>query len=202
MRAPLGPWWGFAPRCPRSQQTLPGDSRRGTCLAASAAASKIVRANVTGALQSDDTIPSNLGYGKSRSTWRSPGIRSTGSAREKRQNARYSHYFPINVGTVLPPKPTEKSGGNGHHERLAGFSAVPRGSENGAEKRGFQGNRGASLVNVRLSGGAGGIRTLDTLLAYTHFPGERLRPLGHRSACSGRGGTRREWTAAQDIACG
>ncbi len=31
-------------------------------------------------------------------------------------------------------------------------------------------------------GGAGGIRTLDTLLAYTHFPGERLRPLGHRSA--------------------
>lgn len=35
-------------------------------------------------------------------------------------------------------------------------------------------------------GGAGGIRTLDTLLAYTHFPGERLRPLGHRSACPGR----------------
>ena len=33
------------------------------------------------------------------------------------------------------------------------------------------------------NGGAGGIRTLDTLLAYTHFPGERLRPLGHRSAC-------------------
>ena len=31
-------------------------------------------------------------------------------------------------------------------------------------------------------GGAGGIRTLDTLLTYTHFPGERLRPLGHRSA--------------------
>ena len=37
-----------------------------------------------------------------------------------------------------------------------------------------------------VGGGAGGIRTLDTLLAYTHFPGERLRPLGHRSACSGR----------------
>src|SRR4051812_11324819 len=36
------------------------------------------------------------------------------------------------------------------------------------------------------SGGAGGIRTLDTVLPYTHFPGERLRPLGHRSACSGR----------------
>jgi cyclophilin family peptidyl-prolyl cis-trans isomerase len=36
-------------------------------------------------------------------------------------------------------------------------------------------------------GGAGGIRTLDELLAHTHFPGERLRPLGHRSACSGEG---------------
>ena len=27
-----------------------------------------------------------------------------------------------------------------------------------------------------------GFEPLDTLLAYTHFPGERLRPLGHRSA--------------------
>ena len=34
----------------------------------------------------------------------------------------------------------------------------------------------------KAGGGAGGIRTLDTLLTYTHFPGERLRPLGHRSA--------------------
>src|SRR5207253_9613501 len=34
----------------------------------------------------------------------------------------------------------------------------------------------------------GGIRTLDTLLAYTHFPGERLRPLGHRSAFPWKGG--------------
>ena len=31
-------------------------------------------------------------------------------------------------------------------------------------------------------GGAGGIRTLDTGLPYTHFPGVRLRPLGHCSA--------------------
>src|SRR3546814_10550226 len=38
----------------------------------------------------------------------------------------------------------------------------------------------------RVLGGAGGIRTLDTLLAYTHFPGERLRPHVHRSACHGR----------------
>src|SRR3546814_11623775 len=27
---------------------------------------------------------------------------------------------------------------------------------------------------------SGGIRTHDRLLTYTHFPGERLRPLGHR----------------------
>lgn len=35
------------------------------------------------------------------------------------------------------------------------------------------------------TGGQGGIRTLDTLLTYTHFPGARLRPLGHLSG--GRG---------------
>ncbi len=28
-------------------------------------------------------------------------------------------------------------------------------------------------------GGEGGIRTLDTLLTYTHFPGVLLQPLGH-----------------------
>ena len=30
-------------------------------------------------------------------------------------------------------------------------------------------------------GGDGGIRTLDTLLTYTHFPGVLLQPLGHVS---------------------
>ena len=30
-------------------------------------------------------------------------------------------------------------------------------------------------------GGERGIRTLDTLLTYTHFPGVRLKPLGHLS---------------------
>jgi hypothetical protein len=29
--------------------------------------------------------------------------------------------------------------------------------------------------------GEGGIRTLDTLLAYTHFPGVLFRPLRHLS---------------------
>ena len=33
-----------------------------------------------------------------------------------------------------------------------------------------------------VGGGDGGIRTLDTGLPYTHFPGVRLRPLGHVSA--------------------
>jgi hypothetical protein len=35
------------------------------------------------------------------------------------------------------------------------------------------------------TGGWGGIRTHDTLLTYTHFPGARLRPLGHPSPDSG-----------------
>ena len=38
---------------------------------------------------------------------------------------------------------------------------------------------------MRESGGGRGIRTLDTLLGYTHFPGVRLRPLGHPSAEDG-----------------
>ena len=51
-------------------------------------------------------------------------------------------------------------------------------------------------------GGAGGIRTLDTLLTYTHFPGERLRPLGHRSALLWNAPARAGLAAAQAIACG
>ena len=34
------------------------------------------------------------------------------------------------------------------------------------------------------NGGARGIRTLDTGLPYTHFPGVLLQPLGHRSSFS------------------
>ena len=34
---------------------------------------------------------------------------------------------------------------------------------------------------LRLDGGEGGIRTLDTLLTYTPLAGERLQPLGHFS---------------------
>src|SRR3546814_9541267 len=39
----------------------------------------------------------------------------------------------------------------------------------------------ASHCNTTKNGGAGGIRTLERLLTVTHFPGVRLRPLGHRS---------------------
>ena len=34
-------------------------------------------------------------------------------------------------------------------------------------------------ISIWLFGGEGGIRTLDTLLTYTHFPGVLLQPLGH-----------------------
>jgi hypothetical protein len=36
-------------------------------------------------------------------------------------------------------------------------------------------------TETRLYGGEGGIRTLDTGLPYTHFPGVLLQPLGHLS---------------------
>ena len=41
-------------------------------------------------------------------------------------------------------------------------------------------------TETRLGGGERGIRTLDTRLAYTHFPGVLLQPLGH---LSGKGNT-------------
>ncbi len=34
---------------------------------------------------------------------------------------------------------------------------------------------------ITLKCGDAGIRTLETLLGFTHFPGVRLRPLGHIS---------------------
>ncbi len=37
------------------------------------------------------------------------------------------------------------------------------------------------LLNIKNYSREEGIRTLDTLLTYTHFPGVRLRPLGHLS---------------------
>ncbi len=41
-------------------------------------------------------------------------------------------------------------------------------------------------TETRLYGGEGGIRTLDTGLPYTHFPGVLLQPLGHLSGESRR----------------
>ncbi len=36
--------------------------------------------------------------------------------------------------------------------------------------------------SAKKDGGGVGIRTLDTLVGYTHLAGEHLRPLGHSSA--------------------
>ena len=36
-----------------------------------------------------------------------------------------------------------------------------------------------ALIKQNKIGGEGGIRTLDTLLTYTHFPGVRFQPLTH-----------------------
>ena len=37
------------------------------------------------------------------------------------------------------------------------------------------------LLKGMKDGGEGGIRTLGTVLPYTHFPGVLLKPLGHLS---------------------
>src|SRR6185437_13858092 len=42
------------------------------------------------------------------------------------------------------------------------------------------------------TGGQGGIRTLERLLTVTHFPGVRLKPLGHLSGSPPAGGRRGE----------
>lgn len=70
---------------------------------------------------------------------------------------------------------------------LTGVSCVPLQTQKGAELRRFRAPVGVRSLILGLNGGAGGIRTLDTLLTYTHFPGERLRPLGHRSALLWKG---------------
>ena len=45
----------------------------------------------------------------------------------------------------------------------------------------FCGTTSVSCCFYRVIGGEGGIRTLGTLLTYTHFPGVLLKPLGHLS---------------------
>ena len=46
-------------------------------------------------------------------------------------------------------------------------------------KEGRYNNKGYNEKGYKNNGGEGGIRTLDTLLTYTHFPGVRFRPLSH-----------------------
>ena len=45
-------------------------------------------------------------------------------------------------------------------------------------------NTNAPAGALFVCGGESGIRTHDTLLTYTHFPGVRLRPLGHLSVAT------------------
>ena len=45
-----------------------------------------------------------------------------------------------------------------------------------------------------VSGGERGIRTLDTLLTYTHFPGVRLQPLSHLSGIVWRNSSKRAYS--------
>ena len=47
------------------------------------------------------------------------------------------------------------------------------------------------FVVSAVGGGEIGIRTLEALSALTHFPGVRLRPLGHLSSFSGRKSTKK-----------
>ena len=42
-----------------------------------------------------------------------------------------------------------------------------------------QDSRNEILIKQNKIGGEGGIRTLDTLLTHTHFPGVRFQPLTH-----------------------
>ena len=56
----------------------------------------------------------------------------------------------------------------------------PEGSSTPPTPAEFQKGPSGPFLNF---GGEGGIRTLDTL-PYTHFPGVRLRPLGHLSVAA------------------
>ncbi len=94
-----------------------------------------------------------------------------------------------NRQTVVSPKTQETGAAKGGFRVPDGvvlplrYDGLPPQSPRGCAR--FARVLKTRAVFQRLNGGAGGIRTLDTLLAYTHFPGERLRPLGHRSACTG-----------------
>ena len=95
---------------------------------------------------------------------------------------------------------SEKPGIFSRQTLRLGILAVRTRPRNRAEMRETGRLGWGQMDRDRLGGGAGGIRTLDTLLTYTHFPGERLRPLGHRSACSGVPRPSRAWRDPQALA--
>ena len=67
------------------------------------------------------------------------------------------------------------------NHRAAIKSNAPQVSDLDAQSTQKQDRNDSGFVGI--VGGGGGIRTLDTL-PYTHFPGVRLRPLGHLSVTS------------------
>ena len=87
---------------------------------------------------------------------RTKSAKSTGSERIGTRRAFFGLFppWPVNRSTPKTPGILPNSGGIGRAERADHFE----------------------------TGGWSGIRTHDTLLTYTHFPGARLRPLGHPSA--------------------
>ncbi len=92
-----------------------------------------------------------------------------------------------------------RSGAAARHPSNPAFSCI-EGSN--PDSSGARHAKGATWTPLLESGGEGGIRTLDTGLPYTHFPGVRLRPLGHLSGLSREGTGLREARKGKPAAVG
>ncbi len=81
---------------------------------------------------------------------------------------------------------------------------VPSGFKSGARSgvvRGIVRKQLPNQVFKDVSGGERGIRTPDTVLPYTHFPGVRLQPLGHLSRRAAVGHRRRRSSSRSPAKC-
>src|SRR6185503_20196006 len=72
------------------------------------------------------------------------------------------------------------------HAFFVGFPRRPEGADHQRSQDSIRSQKESrstwlSGSGIRPSSGRGGIRTHGTLLTYTHFPGVRLKPLGHPS---------------------
>ena len=97
----------------------------------------------------------------------------------------YRRYQTLATSAVTPRLRYGSSAGR-RRERLSGGQAGLR-KRQMASSKAFQfcgTNCGTNFITYcfyKICGGEGGIRTLGTLLTYTHFPGVLLKPLGHLS---------------------